>query len=358
MHVIMNTLTLGEYQCSPVQQFLAAHAKINKATIQIRNNDRLADLSLEADGAFEFEGMDIEVTHHLHTDRLVTTMTLTSTAHDLEWMLKFVQKCKDWERHVQRSSFKEPWQTLLWRWWSHGETWKIASRLCKRPLSKVHIESKEDIVADLTHFLTDESHTKYESLGIHHKRVYLLHGSHGTGKSALIHALAAEFDKSLAIIDCTNTSEATYLEASMRKLPRDTFLCIENMDLLFAKEVREESKASLSAMLGVLDGRAEISRLVIFVTACNIAKFDPAILHRVDYSLEMTFRAPQILAMLLDYRCELSEEDRKRYSKKIIDKRCCPATLQKYLLRYKRWDDGEFAQHCAMYAESKTTLYN
>ncbi|EGB10248.1 hypothetical protein AURANDRAFT_62882 [Aureococcus anophagefferens] len=74
-----------------------------------------------------------------------------------------------------------------------GKAWALASLSRKRPAETLVLRAglAEEILGDVRRFIDDESW--YNERCVPHRRGYCLHGPPGSGKSALVHAVASEF---------------------------------------------------------------------------------------------------------------------------------------------------------------------
>ena len=61
----------------------------------------------------------------------------------------------------------------------------------------------------------------------------LFHGYPGTGKTSLIYSLASELNMDVALVNFTREMNDIHLMRAMRRLPSNTILVLEDIDVLF-----------------------------------------------------------------------------------------------------------------------------
>lgn len=180
------------------------------------------------------------------------------------------------------------------------DTWEVSRAMPPRPLVSVFLPDgvAASALADLARFLSPDEKARRASLAVEPVRTYLFHGSPGSGKSSLVHALASETGHGLARFACAPATAGCggSLVAAVRDLPRGSFLVLEDVDCALAARRTTptgEAHASelLAALLGVLDGvhprRASAAGepLVVFMTTNHPERLDAAVRRRVDYSV-------------------------------------------------------------------------
>ncbi|CAL4936524.1 unnamed protein product [Urochloa decumbens] len=198
-------------------------------------------------------------------------------------------------------------------------------------------EKREEIKKDLIAFQNGKKY--YERVGKAWKRGYLLHGPPGTGKSAMIAAMANELDYDVYTVELTSIKSNSELQMLLMKVKSKAIIVIEDIDcsgspdLTGAREKKQQpaaedgnggasaaasnskaaetdgsSKLTLSGLLNVVDGLLSAcseERIFVFTTN-HVDKLDKALIRkgRMDKRIEMSycgFEAFKILAkMYLD----------------------------------------------------------
>lgn len=192
----------------------------------------------------------------------------------------------------------------------------------------VNKDLKAQLKSEITIFF--DSRQWYEIRGIPYKRIFMLHGCPGSGKTSLIKAMAASYERDLCVLDLTSLGNHTLIDA-INSAPEKAMFLIEDFDDAKATkkrksaapkdgkvispplkandsdkpqstEVDESSEetdivdseffnfgASLSGLLNALDGVTTLDDRIIFMTTNHPENIDPAVVRagRVDRSLEV-----------------------------------------------------------------------
>lgn len=142
---------------------------------------------------------------------------------------------------------------------------------------------KENIQNDINNFLN--SKTKYDSLGLKYKRVYLFYGEAGTGKSSLTTAIANYTKRDVLSINKSKDMTDETLINLIANRPEKSIIVFEDVDCLFENLNRETEKKdedkketiTLSCLLNILDGSYTPNDVIFILTTNHIDKLDDAI---------------------------------------------------------------------------------
>ncbi|CAM0876953.1 unnamed protein product [Alopecurus aequalis] len=174
---------------------------------------------------------------------------------------------------------------------------------------------KKEIVDDLDTFKNGKEY--YARVGKAWKRGYLLHGPPGTGKSAMIAAMANHLDYDVYDIELTSVHSNTDLRRLFIETTSKSIIVIEDidcsLDLTGARNKKKDSeegddkavkpgaegkkdtssKVTLSGLLNFIDGLWSAcggERLIVFTTN-HLEKLDPALIRRgrMDKHIEMSY---------------------------------------------------------------------
>jgi len=260
----------------------------------------------------------------------------------------------------------------------------------KRSLDTVYLphKQKNDIISDLTKFLKPETKKRYAKLGVNYKRIYLLEGVPGSGKSSFIMGLASKFNYNIAIVSFTPKMTDVNLIRALRSLndkerDRDNndnskkfFIVFEDMDCIFkARKSNDESKNSItfSGLLNALDGITTNENLICFITTNYKNNLDSALIRpgRVDYIMNFDYaNKQQITDIFKIYSCEIYDSNTDSLQ---IDRKCkefyealnelniqiTTSLLQQYLMKYLDKPDDAISnvdELKKMYEASKIAL--
>ncbi|AJF98323.1 AAA+ ATPase [Pandoravirus inopinatum] len=182
-----------------------------------------------------------------------------------------------------------------------GTHWMRHSRPTKRPLDTLFLpaDTVRGVVDDLTDFLGGEA--DYARFGRPYKRVYLLSGAPGLGKSSLALALAGHFDMDLYVYAIDDESTDQGLGAAVSAADAPCVLLIEDVD---AAGTGGKSHLTLSGLTNVLDGAQTRHGVAVFLTTNYPDRLDAALTRsgRVDKWLRFdAATADQITAMVKHY---------------------------------------------------------
>lgn len=177
-------------------------------------------------------------------------------------------------------------------------------RVPKRNINSVVIDNKnkELIIKTIDDFI--KSKDIYRKYGRPYQLGILLSGPPGTGKTSLISALAAKYNRSICNL---NLSRATDVNIKDGMKPRDnSFLVIEDIDahgvdLNRAKESEKiVPKLNIATLLNSMDGTGSAPDRIMIATSNHPERLDPAITRsgRFDLIVELGYTTEE---MLIDY---------------------------------------------------------
>ena len=211
--------------------------------------------------------------------------------------------------------------------------WCDGYKTPKRTSKSIHVPEFQKVVDDLKMFYQKKE--RYTDLEIPYTRTYMLHGIPGTGKSSMIYTIASELNKNLAIIDFSdkNLSDKT-IRTAMYKMPKDTILCLEDIDSLFSEDRKSDKPTiTFSGILNILDGVVKNTGLVIFMTTNTLKNMDDAAMRRrVDYYVKFdVMKKEQVLTMIQKF---FPLQDSNTFYSLIKKLSFTPCVLQKFFVRH------------------------
>jgi len=179
--------------------------------------------------------------------------------------------------------------------------WSRLALHAKRPMDTVFLPNNtlEEIDADLKEFLTSEE--DYARFGRPYKRVYLLSGAPGLGKSSLALALAGRHNMDLYVYPVDRDASDQTLASAASGMETPCLMLIEDID---AAGKAQASQLTLSGLTNVLDGAQTRSGMIVFLTTNHPELLDPTLTRsgRVDRWVRFdAVDADQIAAMVKHY---------------------------------------------------------
>lgn len=169
--------------------------------------------------------------------------------------------------------------------------WMPAVYRPKRSLDTVHIpnEDKINLVNSIQSFLDSEN--VYNSRGEPYKKVILLDGPPGTGKTSLIQAVASHFDFSIHLYSTIESLE------DVNRQFRRSLVVLEDIDALFGESVSsrelsnsksESAGRNFSDFLNITDGLSSPHGMIMIMTTNYAERLDPALLRPGRTDLRIT----------------------------------------------------------------------
>jgi hypothetical protein len=231
----------------------------------------------------------------------------------------------------------------------------------KRNMDSLYLPKKQkaNIIADMEKFLDPATRARYMKLGINHKRVYLLEGIPGSGKTSLITALASKFNFNIAIISFVPKMTDVDLLRLLRSLndtyeehsgsgsdcesdKKQTMMVFEDIDCIFKeRKSNDENKNSItfSGLLNALDGITSNENLICFITTNYKSHLDSALLRpgRIDYIMQFDYSTKeQIQDIFRDFTsCNDVGKIQEFYKAcATMQIKISTALLQQYLMQY------------------------
>jgi DNA replication protein DnaC len=223
--------------------------------------------------------------------------------------------------------------------------WERISTREKRDLKYIYLpkKQKKDIDNDLINFMKEETKQRYSRAGIPYKRIYLLEGIPGAGKTSLITALASKHSHDVAILSLDPKMTDMKLCQAIKNLPKNCFLVIEDIDGLFVERKTGDNSRNcitIAGLLNSLDGIMTKQGLIAFITTNFKSNLDSALIRpgRVDYIMKFDYiKITQVKEM---YKVFMEENFDEEKMTKFVDEfrglgvNIPPSLLQQYLFKY------------------------
>ncbi len=316
--------------------------------------DRLADLHLQIDGKVDYDGMQIQVIEKQNWRRDSIHLLITSETRDLMHMRSFVSACEKWYYDTWRPSIGPRECLQIYTWWNNNNDWMLSNCIEKKKLDTIFFDKKPYLDGQINKFL------KASSTGspADRTKIILLHGASGTGKTALMQAIASKHSLAMAQMDLGVYHSR--IEVMIRRLPLDNMLCIEDIDSLYLKDTKNDAAVSLSKLCSSLDDFSELKHLLIFMTATNVSNIDTRLRRKIDIVIDMpACRLPTAEGLFKLYRPDMTPVQISLAAKQVVSQFIVPATLEKYL-RGAASDEfvfEDFKHLCDFHKDSSVSLY-
>ncbi len=248
-----------------------------------------------------------------------------------ETIINFI---KDSAKHFQELQWGKTREDKISLLTNRNHRFHFECHVNRRSEESLYLPKKDydAIVADMNLYFNSKD--TYEKLEIPYARTYMLHGRPGTGKTSLIRVIATKYNLRIATLDFDRDMSNRCLTETLRNIPPNTILVLEDIDSLFDSETRESCSdtcpLTFSGLLNALDGISNKDSLLIFMTTNFMDRiFDEALKRRLDYILELKdMQMPEIERMQKKFFPDLPFDKTLYTGRKVT-----PCILQKFYLK-------------------------
>ena len=238
---------------------------------------------------------------------------------------------------------KEKGKTSIYIW--DDGYWECLEKCVARGIHTVYLDGMEKKIQNIvSNFLTDETREEFESFGVPYKLNLLFHGYPGTGKTSLVYSIASELNMNVALLSFTRKMEDSDFMKSMRRLPDNTILVIEDIDALFeSRKKHDEMKNAItfSALLNTLDGIAHSHGQIVIMTTNHPLVLDSALKRpgRVDHSFEFTYANKNQIQKMFETFLKTQKDAFPKFYKQVKHLKLTTAILQQFFFGNMNCDD-------------------
>jgi len=304
-------------------------------------NEKMNDKMIKINHQYEY-------THY-------TSYTISFAADKIDVFEAFIKSSAEYYKKHYYNIKTEKNKIKLFISSSEGNYFERLGSRNPRSMDSIYLpqKDKEAIINDLTKFLDPKTEKWYNEMGIPYKRIYLLEGIPGGGKSSLIAALASLFGYNLAIVSFTPKMTDVALLQAFRSLndshdkkgnedEKKIFFVLEDMDCIFNKNrtSSEELHCSLtfSGVLNALDGITSDNKIG-FISTNHIEQLNKALIRpgRIDYILKFDYATKEQIIMMFN---KFTTNQDKLVANEFYSGVCAlnikvsTSLLQQYLLNY------------------------
>lgn len=179
--------------------------------------------------------------------------------------------------------------------WNDGY-WELSCKQFKRDPETVIIdgETEKKLDSSLSKFLSNREW--YIKNGVPYRLGILLKGPPGTGKTSLIKAICAKYDRNLYLVSLGALNDESFLKA-LAEVPEKAIVAIEDIDAQGVTVTRTEGeekemnfgkRLSISGLLNGLDGAASSEDRILIATTNYPDKLDAALIREGRFDVSLT----------------------------------------------------------------------
>ena len=223
-------------------------------------------------------------------------------------------------------------KTSYYRFTGSG-SWRLYGRKIKRSLDTLFLPKGivEEIKDDLEVFFKEEA--EFTRFGKNYKKVYLLVGKPGLGKSTFIATIAGYFNLNIYVYSLDNNSCDSHLVNGVEQLENNSILVLEDIDSYV-------DKISLTGITNILDGTHTKERMIVFMTTNHPERLESSLIRsgRVDKTIKFDYADEyQISSMIIFYfpSQPLDEKKLEELCKKLAYKQVPCASISDFLFRFR-----------------------
>jgi ATPase family associated with various cellular activities (AAA) len=202
---------------------------------------------------------------------------------------------------------------------------------------------KDELISHIDHFLDPKTKARYIRYGRDYKLGFMLAGQSGSGKSSVIKAIAAKYDKPIYVFNFSKSLTDEVFISLMREIKNDSIILFEDIDAFFVDREPVNINISFSALLNIMDGVFSCtSGCITFITANNPDRLDSALIRpgRIDKIIRFEYpRKAEIKAAFNDIvdpdpKTDKTPDNFEEFYSHIKNSKITMAGIIDYLFRY------------------------
>ncbi len=245
---------------------------------------------------------------------------------------------------------------------SSYKTWCFETEMKEKSIDTIYIadKTKQDLLEDIQRFNQPDVINRYKQLQINHVRMYMFYGPPGTGKTSLIKSIASYFKKNICYLNITPDLEDIHLKKCITNIPKNSILCLEDIDALFGEERSSKFSLTFSGFINTLDGFATPQNLLVFMTTNNLTQIEHAVIRRISYFIEFKCATKEQVKQMFTKFFPNQLECFDSFYAYLVDIEFTINILEKFLIKYLFDDVTTIGKHFAKFAngELKVELNN
>jgi len=215
----------------------------------------------------------------------------------------------------------QPREFSIYRWDHCNAYWRKRQTQQARKMESVILPEGliDKVQEDMQEFLAEDTAEWYKTFGIPYKRSYLFHGVPGSGKTSTICALAGLLKRNVCFLAAHHPSFSDdSMKSAMERLPKKSFLIMEDIDSLFIKRTSCSRNSSLTftGLLNCLDGIGHAQGQIVVMTTNYVDRLDEALIRagRADMWVEFKKATDFQLAGLFKWFYHKTPEDAEKWA--------------------------------------------
>ncbi len=316
---------------------LTVHSKYIKSPVEDTNKPELFFSPAPGNHFFKYKNKFVWIhrereklnTSGDHGIMLYESFVITMLGKNKEIAQQMIIEARDYIFNLEKN------KTVIFTNDDYGN-WLKSHSQTQRSLDTVILRNnmQYELVKDIKEFFKKESW--YNKIGIPYRRGYLLHGLPGTGKTSLIKGIAGTFDLPIYILNISNDLNEGYFQKLITTIPEKSILLIEDIDAVFEKRNKSDSKQQVSfkTLLNAIDGIISPYGTLLFMTTNHRNKLDSALIRpgRIDkeYNINKVDKLQAEKLFKLFYPS--SNGHAKKFARNVESNKYTPAELQKYFI--------------------------
>ncbi|KAJ3194744.1 hypothetical protein HK101_001971 [Irineochytrium annulatum] len=145
----------------------------------------------------------------------------------LEWMQNILNEVtRLFHKHQKEKRSRARYERhSSYNYWQHVQNLRACRGLTSVALDRVQ---EELLTRDLETFHSDE--TFYKRMGLPYRRGYLFSGKPGTGKTSLVNAISATYNRNLYYMNLKEIRDDSSLQSAFSSVPRNSIIVFEDID--------------------------------------------------------------------------------------------------------------------------------
>lgn len=218
--------------------------------------------------------------------------TVTVYLPDAESSAAFQQLALHMREYTRCKSRSERDQIVVKTLGPRGLVWRQSTVYAKRSIDSIVTENNapQELINDMEKFRASEK--DYAKYGLPYKRVYMIAGPPGCGKSTLVTVAASHFDVDICYLTVVPGQTDKDLSQALSTMPDRSILVLEDIDLLVANAAttgHNNAQTTISVLTSILDGTLFKKGLMTFLTTTTPDAHDAVFTRagRVDHTTEL-----------------------------------------------------------------------